>query len=244
MREASLNDRATVPREVVELISSGPIEWSWTFAMMPSPRNLRTAASNLARKLAHGRLADLRPTPMEVVDEAPGRAVHRYRGPRELIAAGPPVLFVPPPAAPTRCYDLRRGGSLAEHLVNTGRRSYLLDQRPDGEWGTALPAAIEAVSRDAGGQPVQLVGWSLGGVMALLAAAADPAPPVASVTLVAAPADPGAASRLTASIAAGRSRARRRRWRGCCSAALRDAWPSPPAACSASRNTCCALTKC
>ncbi|MFI0350525.1 alpha/beta fold hydrolase [Actinomadura sp. 9N407] len=160
--------------------------------MMPSPRSLRAAASNVARKLVHGQVADLRPTPMEVIEEGPGRSVHRYRGPRELIAAGPPVLFVPPPAAPVRCYDLRRGCSLAEHLVNAGRRSYLLDQRPDGDEGAGagLPEAIGAVSRDAGGQPVQLVGWSLGGILALLAAAADPPPPVASVVLVAAPADP------------------------------------------------------
>ncbi|MFB4318042.1 alpha/beta hydrolase [Actinomadura sp. 21ATH] len=178
--------------------------------MMPSPRSVRAAASNLARKLADGRLADLRPTPGEVIADGPGgAAVRRYRGPRGLIAAGPPVLFVPPPAVPVRCYDLRRGCSLAEHLVNAGRRSYLLEQGPGGAAGAALPEAIETVSRDAGGQPVQLVGWSLGGVRALLAAA-EPAPPIASVALVAAPADPaavpvpvpgGAASRLEETVA-------------------------------------------
>ncbi|MBX6769760.1 MAG: alpha/beta fold hydrolase, partial [Actinomadura rubrobrunea] len=52
-----------------------------------------------------------------------------------------------------------------------------------------LPAAIRAVSRDAGGQPVQLVGWSLGGVFALLAAA-DSTLPIASVAAVSVPAGP------------------------------------------------------
>ncbi|MEW2360137.1 alpha/beta hydrolase [Spirillospora sp. NPDC029432] len=160
--------------------------------MVPSPRSLRAAASNLARKLVHGRLADLRPTPAEVVADWPGgAAVRRYRGPRGLIAAGPPVLLVPPPDGPARCYDLRRGYSLAEHLVNAGRRSYLLEQGAGGTPGAGLAEAIEAVGRDAGGQPVQLVGWSLGGVRALLAAA-ERAAPIASVVLVAAPADPAA----------------------------------------------------
>ncbi|MDL4775048.1 alpha/beta hydrolase [Actinomadura xylanilytica] len=167
--------------------------------MMPTPRSLRAAASNAAQLLLYGHVADLRPMPTEMVDDGPKRSVYRYRPPEGVVPAGPPVLFVPPLAAPARCYDLRRGCSLAEHVVNAGRRSYLLDYGPIGfgdrdlgleEWvGEILPGAIRAVSRDSGGQPVQLVGWCLGGVFALLAAAADPRLPIASVAAIASPVD-------------------------------------------------------
>ncbi|MEU5882283.1 alpha/beta fold hydrolase [Spirillospora sp. NPDC047279] len=167
--------------------------------MIPSPRSLRAAASNVTHKLLYGHVADLRPMPAEMIDDGPRRSVFRYRSPEGVIPAGPPVVFVPPLAAPTRCYDLRRGCSLAEHVVSAGRRSYLLDYGPTGdtdrvqgfeEWvGEILPGAIRGVSEDAGGQPVQLVGWCLGGILSLLAAAADPDLPIASVAVIAAPID-------------------------------------------------------
>jgi polyhydroxyalkanoate synthase len=52
-----------------------------------------------------------------------------------------------------------------------------------------LPAALRAVSEDAGGAPVQPVGWCLGGIMLLLAAANDRELPLASISLVASPFD-------------------------------------------------------
>ncbi|MBO2453843.1 alpha/beta hydrolase [Actinomadura barringtoniae] len=167
--------------------------------MILSPRSLRAAASNVTSKVLYGHVGDLRPMPTEMIDDAPKRSVFRYRSPEGVIPAGPPVLFVPPLAAPARCYDLRRGCSLAEHVVNAGRLSYLLDYGPIAyadrdlgfeEWvGEILPGAIRAVSKDAGGQPVQLVGWCLGGIFSLLAAANDPDLPVASVAAIATPID-------------------------------------------------------
>ncbi|XVQ08975.1 alpha/beta fold hydrolase [Spirillospora sp. CA-255316] len=163
--------------------------------MIVSPRGLRTAASNLARKLVYGHVADLRPMPARTVGGgARTSPVYRYRGLEGVVPAGPPVLLVPSPSAPARCFDLRRGCSLAEHVVNAGRLGYLLDHGPAGpgdgaaEWvGEVLPEAIRTVSRDASGQPVQLVGWCLGGLYSLLAAAADPDLPVASVAMIATP---------------------------------------------------------
>ena len=52
-----------------------------------------------------------------------------------------------------------------------------------------IPTAVEVVADDAGGAPVQPVGWCLGGIMTLLAVAADPMLPVASVAMVASPFD-------------------------------------------------------
>ncbi|QKW37786.1 alpha/beta hydrolase [Actinomadura sp. NAK00032] len=171
--------------------------------MILSPRGLRDAASTALRLAVAGRVADLRPMPAETVADGPGRTVSRYRPPEGVVPAGPPVLLVPPPAVPAQCFDLRRGCSLAEHSVRAGRLSYLLDpgtaRSGDADLGVqgwvrdVLPGAVRAVSRDAGGQPVQLVGWCLGGILALLAAADDPALPIASVAAVAAPVDAGAA---------------------------------------------------
>ncbi|MEU8800073.1 alpha/beta hydrolase [Spirillospora sp. NPDC048819] len=174
--------------------------------MILSPRGLRAATSNLLQLALYGHVADLRPMPAETIDDGPRRSVHRYRPPEGVVPAGPPVLLVPPPAAPARCYDLRRGCSLAEHVVRAGRRSYLLDQGPArcgdrapglDEWvGDVLPGAIRSVSRDAGGQPVQLVGWCLGGILSLLAAADGTGLPIASVAVIAAPVDADAVRRV------------------------------------------------
>ena len=165
----------------------------------PAP-DLGTIAGNLEALLLRRPLADVRPTPSRLVYSGPQRTVLRYTpgrgGPR---ARGNPVLLVPPLAAPAICFDLRRGCSLAEFLVATGHRTYLVDYGPisfaDRSLGiehwieAVLPDAIRAVSEDSGGRPVHLVGWSLGGVIAILVAADEPRRPIASVTMVATPFD-------------------------------------------------------
>jgi len=52
-----------------------------------------------------------------------------------------------------------------------------------------VPTAIREVSAHAGGRPVHVVGWSLGGVFALLAAAGDTDLPIASIASLGAPFD-------------------------------------------------------
>ncbi|MCD0451926.1 alpha/beta hydrolase [Actinocorallia sp. API 0066] len=165
--------------------------------VFPSPKKIRNAAALTAHRLAHGAVADLTPTPADPL----GTGLIRYRPAGSVIATGPPVLLVPPPVpGASTAFDLRRDGSLAAHLVGTGRRVYLLDfcagdrEQSLTAWvGETLPDAVRRVSLDAGERPVQLVGWSLGGALALLAAAADPGLPVASVATLATPADPAAA---------------------------------------------------
>src|SRR3954449_6680646 len=132
-----------------------------------------------------GGLADTRPTPSVVIDTGPQRTLHRYRLPRKP-SAHSPVLLVPPLAAPASCFDLRRGCSVAEHLISLGYPTYLVDYGPisfqDRQLGLehwvedVIPKAVANVSEDAGGCDVQLVGWCLGGIMSLLAVAGpDPA---------------------------------------------------------------------
>jgi polyhydroxyalkanoate synthase len=144
-------------------------------------------------------LADRTPTPSSVIDIGPQRNVHRYKLPRAATAHSP-VLLVPPLAAPARCFDLRRGCSVAEHLISLGYPTYLVDYGPIGfadrqlgleHWvEDVIPNAIEAVRSDAGGDcEVQVVGWCLGGIMSLLAVAGDPSLPVSSIALIASPFD-------------------------------------------------------
>ena len=140
-------------------------------------------------------------TPSTVLWDEPHRLLRRY----DVDPAGPApaddaaVLLVPPLAAPASCFDLRPELSLARFLLGIGRRPYLVDY---GEIGFAdramgfetwfddiLPEAVRRVSADRDGAPVDLIGWSLGGVLSLLTAAADAALPIRSITAVGAPLD-------------------------------------------------------
>ncbi len=165
---------------------------------MNSPTTrLSAAANNVLDMVLRGGVADLRPMPRILIDKGPSRSVDRFVGTAE--SAGEPVLLVPPLAVPAFCFDLRRGCSLAEHLVDQGRRPYLVDygtvrfsDRGLGleHWiDEVLPRTIRAVSRDAGGAPVHVVAWCLGGILSLLTHADRADLPIASVATVAAPVD-------------------------------------------------------
>jgi polyhydroxyalkanoate synthase len=166
--------------------------------LIPSPRSLRAAGANVTDRVRTGHLADLRPWPRTLVDEGPQRAVYHLQGGADDPGALP-VLLVPPLAAPVTAFDLRRGCSMVEHLVGTGRPTHLVDYGAitfaDRSLGVehwvdqVVPRSVQAVSRHAGGRPVHLVGWCLGGIFALLAVAARDRLPVASVTAVASPFD-------------------------------------------------------
>ena len=164
---------------------------------IPGPRTLSAAAENSFDKAFRGGVADLRPMPSDIIDSGPQRAVHRY----ELLSppsSDVPVLLVPPLAAPTSCFDLRRGCSLAEHLTALGHPLYLVDygrisfdDRALGieHWvEDVIPKAAAAAMADLGADRVQVVGWCLGGIMSLLSVA-DGMVPATSVAMVASPFD-------------------------------------------------------
>jgi polyhydroxyalkanoate synthase len=166
---------------------------------LPSLDTLASSAANAYDVFVGGGVADVRPTPASIIDEAPQRTVFRYRRPNPRRARGTPVLLVPPLAAPASCFDLRRGCSLADHLLAQGHPTYLLDYGPisfsDRQLGLehwveeVIPRAVETVYADAGRAPIQLVGWCLGGIMSLLAVAGDDELPVVSVATIASPFD-------------------------------------------------------
>lgn len=165
----------------------------------PAPRPLplflemvrRTAESD--PEMARRALAGVR-----VYGDAPRAA----RTPRPVMASvgraslqggggtsGPPVLLVPSLINPAHVLDLGPGNSLLDHLAHSGFRPYLLD------WGTPGP-----IDRGQGlaehitdtllpllrtiSEPVHLIGYCLGGTMAIGAAALLP---VRSLTLLATP---------------------------------------------------------
>jgi polyhydroxyalkanoate synthase len=167
--------------------------------LVPKPDQVVSAASNVAQKVLYGGLADLRPMPRTLIDEGTLREVYHYRPVATAREQGDPVLLVTPLAAPALCFDLRRGCSLVEHFVEAGRPTYLVEYGEVSFKNRALgiehwvdevvPTAVEEVSKHAGGRPVHLVGWSLGGIFSLLAAADRRDLPIASVTVVGSPVD-------------------------------------------------------
>jgi polyhydroxyalkanoate synthase len=167
--------------------------------LIPKPDQVVSAANNVAHKVFYGGLADLRTMPRTLIDEGTLREVYHYRPAAKVQEQGDPVLLVTPLAAPALCFDLRRGCSLVEHFVGAGRPTYLVEYGEVSFRNRALgmehwidevvPTAIREVSTHAGGRPVHLIGWSLGGIFALLTAADGPDLPIASVTVVGSPID-------------------------------------------------------
>lgn len=140
------------------------------------------------------------PTPSTVLWDQPHRQLRRFEHAADIAAdADSAVLLVPPLAAPATCFDLRPDQSLARFLLEIGHRPYVVDygeitfaDRRMGfeDWiDDILPEAALRTSADRDGRPVDLVGWSIGGTLALLAAAAHPELPIRSVTAVGSPLD-------------------------------------------------------
>src|SRR4051812_6613832 len=167
--------------------------------LIPKPDQIVAASANVAQKILYGGVADLRPMPRTLIDDGTLREVYHYRPTGRVRETGDPVLLVTPLAAPSMCYDLRRGCSFVEHLVSTGRPTFLVEygeisfaDRSLGmeHWvSEVIPEAVRVVSRHAGGRPVHLVGWSLGGIFALLTAAAWSDLPIGSITTLGSPID-------------------------------------------------------
>ena len=165
----------------------------------PTPSQVSSAAANAFDRLARGGLADLRQMPRAIVDEGPQRTVYRYHPtapPRDDL---PPLLLVPPLAAPALCFDLRRGCSIIQHELSVGRRVYMIDYGPiafaDRDLGLehwfeeVIPRSVLAVIDDSAAPEVDLWGWSLGGNLSLLAVADRPDLPVRSIVLIGSPFD-------------------------------------------------------
>lgn len=166
---------------------------------IPSTTSVAAAAGNVAHKLLYGGLADLRPMPRTLIDEGILREVYHYRPLAGVEQIGDPILLVTPLAAPSSCFDLRRGCSLVEHLLQQGRPVYLVEygevsfrNRTLGmeHWvEEVVPLAVEAVARHAGGDNIHVAAWSLGGIFALLASADRQDLPIGTISIYGSPID-------------------------------------------------------
>lgn len=121
-----------------------------------------------------------------------------------------PVFLCPPLINRAYILDLRPGASFVEYLLGEGHDVFLLDW---GAWGpedrgidlTALvtryiPRALREAARDAG-EPVTLLGYCIGGALAVCYLALHPDDPVKNLVLFTAPidfADAGKFGRWTA----------------------------------------------
>ncbi|HZU52167.1 MAG TPA: alpha/beta fold hydrolase [Sphingomicrobium sp.] len=134
-----------------------------------STRDPRLASEALAGLRAYERAPrhERRPQPPEVA-RVRGAALRDYGG------SGPPALLVPSLINPPRILDLDDEVSLTRAIAQMGRRTYLLD------WGKASERAQLSVAEHVNelllplikeiGSPVALVGYCLGGTMAVAAA--------------------------------------------------------------------------
>lgn len=167
---------------------------------IPETDQIVQEVRNVWTHLVGDGFADLSRMPSTVIGEVPKGAVHRYVPTTPTDPDALPVLIVPPMAASAVSFDLRRGCSVVEHLLDLGRPVYLVDYGDvstlrDADLGLehwideVLPFAVRTVSQDAGDRPVQLLGWCLGGILAMYSQAARTDLPIASIATVASPFD-------------------------------------------------------
>ena len=137
-------------------------------------------------------------TPSDVVHEEHRWRLLRYVARPSGIAHRTPVLLIPSLINRHYVLDLMPGKSFAENLVAEGHDVFIID------WGTpededryvtfedivvhAIGRALRMTTRIAGCEQAHVLGYCLGGTLAVLHAALDDAR-IASLTLVAAPVD-------------------------------------------------------
>ena len=126
----------------------------------------------------------------------------------------PPVLLVPSVVSRNYVFDLHRGNSFVERLLEHGFAVYLV------EWGIAgrdesgstletyiddlLPELTQAACEDAGSEDVTMLGYCFAGMLTLLYVAGHPEAPVRNLVTLAPPVDYGPSEGMTKLFAPGR----------------------------------------
>jgi polyhydroxyalkanoate synthase len=136
-----------------------------------NPQRMERALAGLRRYQEAERPAP--PAPMPAVAAAEGAALRDYSG---EACSGPPILFVPSLINPPTILDLSARRSLLRWLAAEGHRPFLLDWGWDVERRRGLDVAghVEQILlplSETLGEPPILVGYCLGGTMALAGAA-------------------------------------------------------------------------
>lgn len=138
-------------------------------------------------------------TPYDVVLRRDKLEVRRYHAGTTRPQHALPVLLVPPLMVKPFIFDLYPGRSLVAALLQRGFAVYLVDfGEPDAadayvtldhyvlDW---LPAAAEAVKRDAGRDELSMLGYCMGGLFALAHVAANRDDSVRNIVTIGAPID-------------------------------------------------------
>jgi polyhydroxyalkanoate synthase subunit PhaC len=159
-------------------------------------RNTRRARNGL--KYALGcRFTRTAASPRDVVWKRGKAELWRFRGPEPRL--GPPLLAFIGLVSRSYVLDLHPGNSFVEKLLAAGHEVYLLD------WGVAdeadagnglgtyaleiLPRAVEAVLADSGASELNLLGYCMGGCLALTCLGAGVDLPVRALVTMATPVD-------------------------------------------------------
>lgn len=164
-------------------------------------------ARNGLRYLGGAEWAPPRPTPSDVVWQQGTVELRRYRN-QQIRFREPVVMFI---GLVSRSYilDLHRRNSLARRLLDTGLDVYLLEWGEPGPGDAQntletyvqrfLPRALRVALRESRAQQASLVGYCMGGNLALLAVASQKLP-VRSLITMATPVDFAALSGLAGAI--------------------------------------------
>jgi polyhydroxyalkanoate synthase subunit PhaC len=132
-----------------------------------NPQRMKRALEGLRKYQEFGRASP--PEPMPALVTRQGAALRDYRG------EGPPVVFIPSLINPPTILDLSEQRSLLRWLAGQGRHVLLLDWGwPDeGRRKLSVAGHIENILLplvEELGEPADLVGYCLGGTMAVAAA--------------------------------------------------------------------------
>jgi poly[(R)-3-hydroxyalkanoate] polymerase subunit PhaC len=151
-------------------------------------------------------------TPKDVVWQRDRAELWRYRSDTPIRYA-PPVLIVHSLVSRSYILDLRPGSSHVEYLLGQGFDVYMLDwgipdeRDADNSFETYvdeyLPLAVDAALETSDADELTLSGYCLGGIFAILYAAADAAP-VRNVVLLATPIDFSKMGAMVAAVLSGR----------------------------------------
>ena len=147
----------------------------------------RTLARNIPGLPQLDTELDVGPTPKEVVYAKLTCRLYHYKPLVDEIYRVP-VLIIMSPVARGYILDLAKGQSLVEYLLLQGHDVYMIDWMPPRREHasitlsdlvtTIIPECIAQIKDDSGEPDITLVGYCLGGVLAVIYAALNPTGPV------------------------------------------------------------------
>jgi poly[(R)-3-hydroxyalkanoate] polymerase subunit PhaC len=167
--------------------------------MTPLERIARTpiAALEFANTILTERDAPIGTTPKDVVWTHRTTTLYRYRNPEPVHAV--PVLLVFALINRPDIFDLRRGNSFVEFLIDEGYDVFLLDwgvpDEADSDQGLdyyicdEIPAGVRETLRASGEDELSMLGWCIGGTLSLLYCALHEDNPVRNLLLLTTPVD-------------------------------------------------------